>query len=199
MRPIEWIRADPDGVRSMLEARRFDAPLDRIIELDTTVRRLKGESESLRAERNRASRGGPPDDAIKARMREVGDRVREIETELSAAEAELQGHTLWIPNRIDPAVPDGDDEGGNRVVRQDQPRERTEAVRPHWEVGEALGILDIPRGTRLSGSCFYVLRGAGAALKRALIAWMIDLKLPHGFVEIYPPFVTRRETRAVDR
>ncbi len=194
MRPIEWIRADPESVRAMLEARRFDAPLERILELDETVRRLKGESEALRAERNRASRGGPPSEAVKARMREVGDRVREIESELNAADTELQGHALWIPNRIDVAVPRGDDEHGNRVVRQDQPRERVSAARPHWEIGESLGILDIPRGTRLSGSRFYVLRGAGAALQRALIAWMIDLKLPHGFVEIYPPFVTRRET-----
>ncbi len=194
MRPIEWIRTDPGGVRATLAARRFEAPLDRIIELDETVRRLKSETESLRAERNRVSRGGAPSEAVKARMREVGDRVRAIEAELDAADAELQGHALWIPNRIDPAVPVGDDEHANRVLRQDEPRRPVEAVRPHWEVGESLGILDIPRGTRLSGSRFYVLRGAGAALQRALIAWMIDLKLPHGFIEIYPPFVTRRET-----
>src|SRR4029079_3334349 len=76
----------------------------------------------------------------------------------------------------------------------DKPKSLELVPRPHWELGESLGILDIPRGTKLSGSRFYVLRGAGAAMQRALIAWMIDLKIAAGFTEIYPPFVTRRET-----
>src|SRR6266511_2020145 len=82
----------------------------------------------------------------------------------------------------------------NPVVRQDEPRKLPFTAKPHWEVGESLGILDIPRGTKMSGSRFYVLRGSGAALQRALIAWMIDLKLDAGFTEIYPPFLTKRET-----
>jgi len=73
-------------------------------------------------------------------------------------------------------------------------RELVFPARQHWEIGEALGILDVARGTKLSGSRFYALRGAGAALQRALIDWMIDLKLPHGFVECYPPALTKRET-----
>jgi seryl-tRNA synthetase len=95
---------------------------------------------------------------------------------------------------LDPHAPRGAGEHDNKVIRQDVPPKRLVTPRPHWEIGEQLGILDIPRGTKMSGSRFYVLRGAGAALQRALIAWMIDLKLPHGFTEIYPPFLTRRET-----
>ena len=116
------------------------------------------------------------------------------DAELGTLQAERDAALLWIPNVIDPRVPRGKDEHDNRVVRKDEPRKLPVAPRPHWEIGEALGILDIPRGTKLSGSRFYVLRGAGAALQRGLIAWMIDLKLRAGFTEIYPPFVTKRET-----
>ena len=194
MDPIRWIREDPEAVRAMLAARRFDAPLDRIIELDVRVRQLKAESEKLKAERNKASRGGPPSEETRAQMREVGQRIADIDVELKTADAELGQLVLWIPNVIDPQVPEGKDEHDNTVVRQDPERTLPFPAKPHYEIGEALGILDIPRGTKLSGSRFYVLRGAGAALQRALITWMIDLKIDAGFIEIYPPFVTKRET-----
>src|SRR5205807_2027364 len=99
-----------------------------------------------------------------------------------------------VRDMLDAQAPRGAGEHDNKVIRQDVPPKRALAAKPHWEIGEQLGILDIPRGTKMSGSRFYVLRGAGAALQRALIAWMIDLKLPHGFTESYPPFLTRRET-----
>lgn len=194
MRPIDRIREDPHGVRAMLGARGVDAPLDRIIALDARSRELKAEAETLRAERNRASKGGPPTDEVKAHMRTVGTRIAEIDTDLAAVDAELAGHLDWIPNVIADGVPVGKNEADNVVIRQDEPRVLPFAAKPHWEIGETLGILDIPRGTKLSGSRFYVLRGAGAALQRALITWMLDLKIEAGFIEIYPPFVTRRET-----
>jgi seryl-tRNA synthetase len=194
MNPLQRIREDPGKVRDMLTARGFDAPLDQILKLDREARELRAQVETLNAERNRASRGGPPSDDVKARMREVGERIKALQATLSALEAERDEHLLWIPNDIDPRAPRGKDEHENKVVRQDEPKKLDVAARPHWEVGEALGILDIPRGTKLSGSRFYVLRGAGAAMQRALIAWMIDLKIAAGFTEIYPPSVTRRET-----
>jgi seryl-tRNA synthetase len=194
MRPIDRIRQDPAKVRRTLELRGFDAPLDRIIELDGRVRALKGESERLKAERNKASRGGPPTPEVREQMRAVGERIRQIDADLVALQKELDDALLWIPNEIDPSVPQGKDEKDDPVVSQDPVRELGFPAKPHWDLGEALGILDIPRGTKLSGSRFYVLRGAGAALQRALIAWMIDLKVSRGFVEIYPPFLTKRET-----
>src|SRR5919197_2128167 len=196
MKPLERIRQDPAKVREMLAARGFDAPLDRIIELDERVRELKAKKETLQAERNKASRGGPPSDDVKLRMREVGDLIKTIDSELGGLQTELDERLLWVPNEIDPRVPPGKDENDNKIIRKDAPKKRDVEPRPHWEIGESLGILDIPRGTRLSGSRFYVLRGAGAALQRALISWMIDLKLEAGlgFTEIYPPFVTRKET-----
>src|SRR6267142_1092250 len=194
MNRLQRVREDPEGVRAMLAARHFDAPLDRILELDRQSRELRAKKELLQAERNKASKGGPPSDAVKARMREVGDEIKTIDAKLGPLEAERDELVLWIPNDVAPDVPPGKDEHDNRVVREDSKRELGFAAKPHWELGEALGILDIPRGTKLSGSRFYVLRGAGAALQRALIAWMIDLKIAAGFTEIYSPFVTRRET-----
>jgi seryl-tRNA synthetase len=191
---LQRIREDPERVRAMLAARHFDAPLDRLLELDAQVRRLQSEKEELQAERNKASRGGPPSDAVKARMREVGERIKVIDVLLQPLIEERDDLALWIPNDIAPGVPPGRDEHDNPVLREDAKRELGFEAKPHWEIGEALGILDIPRGVKLSGSRFYVLRGAGAALQRALIQWMIDLKLDAGFTEIYPPFVTRKET-----
>jgi len=194
VRPLDLIREDPERVRATLTARGFDAPLDRIIELDATARKLRAEVEALRAERNKASKGGPPTDEVKARMREVGERIAAIEKDLAAAETQLGADVLWIPNVLDPDVPIGKGEADNPVIREDAPKPLAFPGLPHWELGERLGILDIPRGTKLSGSRFYLFRGAGAALQRALITWMLDAHTRDGFTEIYPPPVTRRET-----
>lgn len=194
MRPIDRVRQQPEEVRRTLELRGFDAPLDRILETDRKVRTLKQEKEQLQAERNKASKGGPPTDPVKAQMREIGERIKAIEAELAPLEKQIEEDLLWIPNVIDPAVPEGKDDKENVPLRVDKVPERSFPAKPHWEVGEALGILDIPRGTKLSGSRFYVLKGDGAALQRALISWMIDLKVARGFTEIYPPFLTKRDT-----
>lgn len=194
MTPLQRIRDDPEKVRQMLAARGFDAPLDRVIELDKKVRELQAKKELLQAERNKASRGGPPSEETKRRMREVGDQIKTIDAELEGLRTELDAAALWIPNEVDPKVPKGKDEHDNKIVRKDEPKKLAFEPKPHWDVGEALGILDIPRAAKLSGSRFFALRGAGAAVERALITWLIDIKLPHGFVEVSPPYLTRKET-----
>jgi seryl-tRNA synthetase len=102
---------------------------------------------------------------------------------------------LEIPNLPHPDVPVGADERDNVVVRTvGTPRTFDFTPRPHWELGEALGILDFERGAKVSGSRFYILRGAGAQLQRALIGWMLDLHVrEHGYTEVYPPAMVRRE------
>lgn len=196
MSVLQRIRDDPERVRAMLKARHFDAPLDRLLELDAQVRKLQAEKERLQAERNTGSKGGPPSDDVKKRMREVGDRIKEIDASFAPLEKERDDLALWIPSDVAPDVPPGKGEEDNVVMREDAKRDFDFATKPHWEVGERLGILDIPRGVKLAGTRFYVLRGAGAALQRALIAWMIDLKLQAGlgFIEIYPPSVTAKAT-----
>jgi seryl-tRNA synthetase len=194
MRPIDRTRQDPDEVRRTLELRGIDAPLDRILELDKKVRELKGESERLKAERNRASKGGPPSPEVRAQMRTVGERIKQIDAELEAAQVQIEADLLWIPNVIDDDVPPGKGEADNPIVREDPKKPLGFEGAAHWDLGERLGILDIPRGTKLSGSRFYLFRGAGARLQRALITWMLDLHVRDGFTEIYPPPVTKKET-----
>ena len=195
MLPLPFVREHADEVRENLRKRNAVAPLDEILELDRRARELRVESEALRAERNRASRAGKPDEATRTRLRAVGERVAAIEKELKVIDEELTEKLLYLPNMSDPSAPVGPDESHDVVGRSwGEPRTFSFTPRPHWEVGERLGILDIPRGVKLSGSRFYVLKGAGAALQRALITWMIDLKVrDHGFIELYPPFMARPE------
>lgn len=194
MRPIDRVRQDPAQVRRELDLRGSDAPIDRILEADRKARDLRQQVEMLQAERNKASKGGPPTDEVKARMREIGDRIRAIDSELAPLEAQLAEDLLWLPNVIDEDVPPGTGEADNPVIREDERKSLPFAAVPHWELGERLGILDIPRGVKLSGSRSYLFRGAGAALQRAVISWMLDTHVKAGFTEIYPPPITKRET-----
>ncbi len=102
---------------------------------------------------------------------------------------------LRLPNLPDPRVPIGSSEEDNVLVRSwGDPRKFDFQPKPHWEIGEQLGILDIERGIKISGSRFYVLCGLGAALQRALIAWMLDVHIQkHGYTEVYPPFLVKGE------
>jgi seryl-tRNA synthetase len=195
MLPLAFVREHADEVRDNLRRRYAEAPLDEILALDRRRRELLAEVETLRAERNRASRGGKPDEATRARMREIGDRIAELERELKPIDDELHEKALWLPNMVDPSVPVGAGDEEDVVVRTwGEPRALPFAARPHWEIGERLGILELERATKIAGSRFYGLRGAGAALQRALIAWMIDHKVrEHGFTEIYPPFLCKEE------
>ncbi|OLC54867.1 MAG: serine--tRNA ligase [Chloroflexi bacterium 13_1_40CM_4_68_4] len=195
MLPLPFVREHVDEVRENLRKRNVEAPLDRILELDRRSRELRTETEGLRAEKNKASRGGKPDDKTRARMREIGERIAALERELDPLEEDLHQKLLHLPNMADRSVPVGPDDSHDVILRTvGQPRELGFTAKPHWEIGEHLGILDIPRAVKLAGARFFALRGAGAALERALIAWLIDEKVrQHGFTEIYPPYLAKEE------
>ncbi|MBN1641258.1 MAG: serine--tRNA ligase [Anaerolineae bacterium] len=209
---IKIIRDDPEWVKAQIANLYIDAPIDRIVALDVRRREVLTEVEELRAERNRVSksigplrgriRKAPPEEAARLeaefeRTREqmgaVGDRIKDLEQELGEIETELDAALLEVPNMPDPSVPVGRDEGENVFLRQEGelPDLGFEPL-PHWDLGPMLGILDFERGVKISGTRFYVLRGLGARLQRALIAWMIDLHVrEHGYTEVYPPFVVQ--------
>lgn len=130
----------------------------------------------------------------KRRTREIGGRISELDEELRAVETALRDYMLWVPNIPHASVPVGPDETHN-VIHPPQGAPKPEfnfKPKPHWELGPALDILDFERGVKLSGSRFYVLKGMGARLQRALIQFMLDYHLNHhGFQEIYPPFMVR--------
>ncbi|HHS98376.1 MAG TPA: serine--tRNA ligase [Chloroflexi bacterium] len=202
MLDITRIRREPEAVKAALASRGEDpAVIDRVLAVDERWRGLLTELENLRAERNRVSKeiGRMKDPAEReariAEMRTVGQRISELEEQVRQAEAERERLLLSIPNLPHPSVTVGPDETHNRVVRAwGEPRTFDFEPIPHWDLGPELGIIDFERGVKLAGSRFYVLRGAGARLQRALISWMLDVHTrEHGYLEIYPPFVVKEE------
>jgi seryl-tRNA synthetase len=195
MLPLELIRENPDLVKANAAAKGMDAPVDEVLELDARRRRLLVEVEELRAERNRTSkelaRSRDPEQ-IKA-MREVGDRIKKLETELGEVEKRLDDRLLYIPNLADTSVPQGKSEADNvEVAIWGERRKFTFTPRPHYEVAERLGWMDFERAAKLAGSRFAVLFGDGAALERALQQFMIDLQTrEHHYVEVLPPYLVR--------
>jgi seryl-tRNA synthetase len=201
MLDIRAIRERPDFYRTELAKVGYSsAELDVLLATDERRRALIHQVEAMRAERTRRSREiARLDPAERGRaveeVKRQGEELARLERELTAAEAEFAALMLEVPNVPHPAVPIGEDERDNVVVRTvGEPRRLGFTPRPHWELGPELGIIDFERGVKVSGSRFYVLRGAGARLQRALISWMLDLHVTeHGYTEVYPPAMVRRE------
>jgi len=200
---IKLLRENPDLVReAMKKLGAEDAPVEDAIRLDQRRRQILQELEALKAERNKGSkqigqlmREGKRDEAevIKARMSELGKQIDALQAELNQVEKDLEWAMLNIPNIPLPEVPVGKDDSENVVVRvEGEMREFDFTPRPHWEIGEALDIIDFERGVKISGSRFYILKGLGSKLQRALINWMLDVHIEqHGYTEVYPPFMVR--------
>jgi seryl-tRNA synthetase len=200
MLDINLIRERPDIVKAAMRDLNAEAPIDEILALDARRRELLTEVEALRAERNTVSKEisrtrDQEERQIKIeRMRTVGDQIKELETELKTVESDLYDTMLQVPNLPGPGVLVGPDDSHNVVVwtRGNAPEFDFEPL-PHWDLGPMLDILDFERGVKLSGTRFYVLKGMGARLQRALITWMLDVHLAQGYTEIYPPYMVRRE------
>jgi len=199
MLDIKLIRDNPDLIREALQKRGDSAPLDEIIKLDEQHRQLLRQVETLRAQRNEVSKQlgrmaeKPPQ--LIADMRQIGGRITSLETEIGQIETGLEDHLLRLPNIPAADVPVGKDERDNVVIHSwGEQRDFSFTPLPHWQLGERLDIIDFQRGVKLSGSRFYVLKGLGAHLQRALIAFMLDLHVnEHSYTEIYPPFMVKRE------
>ena len=199
MLDIKLIRDNPELIRQALEKRGESAPLDQIISLDERRRQLLHEMETLRAERNEVSKqlgkmaDKPPQ--LITDMRKIGEKITSLEAEIGQLEPELEDLLLRLPNIPANDVPIGKDAQDNIVVHSwGEPPDFSFTPLPHWELGEKLDIIDFQRGAKLSGSRFYVLKGQGARLQRALITFMLDLHIKeHGCTEIYPPFMVKRE------
>jgi seryl-tRNA synthetase len=202
MLDMNLIREKPDVVRKALRDRQDDpAPVDTILELDEKRRAMLQQVETLKAERNTVSKEiGKMKDAAQRQskieaMRIVGDQIAEMDKQLADIESQLTALVSALPNIPDPRTPYGKDDSENIVIKTvGQPRQFDFTPKPHWDLGPALGIIDFERGTKLTGSRFYVLQGAGARLQRALIAWMLDLHVRQGYQEEYLPFMVKTAT-----
>ncbi len=199
MLDIKVIRESPELVRKALEHRGITFDLDSVVGLDTQHRNLLQQLEELRAKHNQMSKqigkGGGDKQELIAGMRQIGDEISSLQQEVNQTKSKLDALLLELPNIPHASVPLGKDESGNVTVRSwGEPKSFSFKPLPHWELGEKLGILDIPTGVKLSGTRFYILKGLGAKLQRALISFMLDLHInKHGYKEIYPPFMVKRE------
>ncbi len=201
MLDLNFIREHADEVKKALADLNTTAPIDEILQLDRRRRELLQLVEGLRARRNAVSKEIPhikdaaERERLVAEMRQVGEQIKTLEAELKTVEERLTAALYEVPNLPAPGVPVGPDETHNVVVRTvGEPRQFDFQPLPHWELGPALGILDFDRGVKIAGTRFYVLKGLGARLQRALIAWMLDLHVhEHGYTEVYPPFVVNEK------
>ncbi|HUF11747.1 MAG TPA: serine--tRNA ligase [Longimicrobiales bacterium] len=206
MLDLRRIREETDLVKAGLARRGNPAwltAIDDALALDERRRALIGEVDALRARRNEESqrvavlkreKKQEDADAVIRATRELGDRMSGLERELDDVEAALRELLLGIPNLPDEIVPEGG-ESASRVLREWGAEPTfTFTPKPHWDLGEALGILDLARGAKVAGSGFPLLRGLGARLERGLISFMMDLHArEHGYEELWPPFLVNRE------
>ena len=194
---------DSDAILQRLTSRGIDADtLAALREAATTRSQAIKKTENLRAEQNKASgdvqklrESDPPAfAAARERLKTLKDAIKANEDAMVAAEAKLEEMMLRLPNLPDPSVPVGKDEHANRLERTvGEPTKLGFAAKQHFELAEALGIVNFEQAAKISGARFAVYRGAGARLERALVSFMLDLARDHGYLEIQPPLLVRRD------
>ncbi|MFL5779442.1 MAG: serine--tRNA ligase [Chloroflexota bacterium] len=208
---LQRLRDDPDAIRQGALDKGEDGSLvDRALGLDVERRRILAQSETLKADRNATSKrigeaikagaaaDGPEVAALRQASTNAGEQIKNLDASLAELEAELEDLLLRIPNPADPDVPVGGEEA-NRVVRiwgEPLPHEADGwSRRPHWEIGEGLGIIDNARGAKIAGSGFPVYLAAGSGLQRSLISWFLDVHTrENGMTEVWPPAVVNAES-----
>jgi seryl-tRNA synthetase len=199
---MKYIRENLEEAERRLRTRGGSSYLDGFRELDSRRLNLLRESEALKALRNSVSdeiarikdKSQAQDKILE--MREVSQRIKGMDEELKQVDEELSGFLLTVPNLPDPTTPLGLSEGENVQVRTfGEPGDFSFSPKPHWEIGEELGILDFECGAKLTGARFTLYRGAGARLERALINFMLDLHTDtHGYLEVLPPFIVNSDS-----
>ena len=202
MLDMKYIRENLDEAEQRLATRGGSSYLEGFRELDEKRRTLLRENELFKAEKNTVSDeiGKVKDKSLVQdkilKMREVSARIKLLDDELKLVDDELNNLLLTIPNLPASSTPIGGSENDNVQIRTwGEPGRFSFAPKPHWEIGEDLGILDFERGAKLTGARFTVSRGAGARLERALISFMLDLHTEqHGYVEVLTPFMVNRES-----
>jgi seryl-tRNA synthetase len=203
MLDLKRLRQDPEGTRAQLLRRRDPAlgeAFDRLLALDVQRRAVVTRAEQLKAERNqqneevaRRKRSGEPTDELFVALKASGEEGKRLDAEQRALDAALEAALLELPNIVQPDVPDGDADA-NTVVRSWGTAPTFDFTpKPHWEIGAALGLFDLPAGAKITGSGFPLFTGLGARLVRALSSFMLDLHTAeHGYTEIAPPYVVNR-------
>lgn len=204
MLDIRRLRHETEAVKDALAKRDASLPdmVDRVLEFDVTRREALGVVNDLKARRNEASkrvgelkREAGDAEALILEMREVGDRISELDATIASADEEIEALLLGIPNTPFDEVPEGDEDHNVVQACHGSPATFDFEPRPHWELGEALGILDLARGAKVSGSGFPVLVAGGARLQRGLINFFLDVHTDeHAYTEVRIPYLVTSDT-----
>lgn len=201
MHDLRFLRDNLETVRTTLGSRGTDVPWDELSKLLHERRSLTTQVEELRHrlktgsnEVARLKRDKQPADEAMAKMKAIGDHITDMEAQARSLEERLSELTLRIPNLPHQSVPAGSGSSDNQEVRRwGEASPMPFVPKPHWEIGEALGILDFERATKIAGTRFAVMMGLGAQLERALINYMLDMHTSrHGYQEVLPPFMVNR-------
>ena len=201
MLDIKRIRKNPEALVAAMKARRNKgADVSGLLELDEKRRSLIVEVEALKAKRNEDSakvpqlkKQGLDASELLAEMKLVADKIKELDAELSEIDAQLDDMLMKIPNIPHESVPDGADDRDNAEIRRyGKPTEFSFEPKAHWDIGEALGILDFANAGKITGARFTVYRGLGARLERAIISYFLDCHTLNGYTEILPPYMVNR-------
>lgn len=203
MLDIKRIRNNPDEVKKAIELKKENSNIDEFLEIDEKRREILKELESLKNTRNKESeniaklkREGKDAEELIKEMKEISDKIKAMEGEVKQYDEKLE-ELLWtIPNIPHESVPVGDSDADNVEIRRwGEVREFDFEVKPHWDIGVELGLLDFEAASRVTGSRFTFYKGLGCRLERALINFMMDLHTEkHGYTEVFPPFMVHRRS-----
>ena len=202
MLDLKFVVENADFVKDAMKTRSGEYDVDAVLKLDRKRRDILKEVEVLKAERNRESaqvaalkKEKKDASEIIARMKEVGDKIKELDAQLAPTEADLKMALLSIPNIPDKSVPIGKDDTENKEIRRYlTPTEFGFTPKAHWDIGDDLKILDPATAAKISGARFTVYRGLGARLERAIYNFMLDTHTANGYTEIFPPYMVNRDS-----
>jgi len=203
MLDLKFIRNNPDKVKEAVKNKNEKVNVDEILELDAKRRDLTFEGDNLKNKRNEISKevgklkkAGKDASSLMEEVKGISDKIKIIDEQIKEIDEKLSKLLLWVPNVPHHSVPIGKDETANKVVKEwGEKKEFSFKPKDHLELGEMLGILDMKRASKISGSGFAMFTGLGARLERALINFMIDVHIEkHGYEEIFPPFLVNRQT-----
>ncbi len=201
MLDLKFIRENPDKVKEAAKNKGENTDVDLLLDLDEKKRKLLAWADELKHQRNvvsekiaRMKKEKQDANGVIAEMKEVSGQIGSLDDEIRKLEEEIGQLLLTVPNIPHESVPVGADEDANVVVKTwGEPPKFDFEPRPHWELGQILGILNLPKAAKVTGSGFLVLTGKGARLQRAMINFMLDLHTKkHGYTEILPPFLANR-------
>jgi len=203
MLDLKFIRNNPDKVKEAVKNKNEKVDIDEILDLDAKRRDLTFEGDNLKNKRNEISKevgkrkkDGKDASSLMEEVKGISDKTKVIDDQIKEIDEKLSQLLLWVPNVPHHTTPIGKDEKDNKFVKEwGEKKSFTFEPKDHLELGEMLGILDMKRGSKISGSGFAVFSGLGARLERALINFMIDVHVEkHGYEEIFPPFLVNRQT-----